>query len=133
MSGRVACRVVGKRSRRRATPEPKLEAPTTDYPSPHGDVLTLRGALSPNSRSEYARAADPSRARAAASREDVWARAVEFLFERLAVRWVISGVATEGEKPLLQRYRVASPDERRFVRDALREHCAEWFPDVKVP
>ncbi|MBI5105685.1 MAG: ester cyclase [Solirubrobacterales bacterium] len=127
--------LVGKRGRRRAGggPEPKLEAPTTDYTSPGGDVLTLRGALSPKTRAEYARAADPSQARAAASQEDVWARALEFLFERLVARWVVNGVPTEGSKQLLARFRVATPDERRWVRDVLREHCAEWFPDVKVP
>ena len=53
--------------------------------------------------------------------------------ERLAVRWEISGVATEGQKALLMRFRVATPDERRFVRDALREHLAENFPDLEAP
>ena len=124
---------MGKRSRRRGTAEPKLEAPTTDYTSPGGDVLTLRGALSPRTRAEYARTADPAQARAAASQEDVWARALEFLFERLVERWTVNGVPTEGAKPLLARFRVATPQERRWVRDVLREHCTEWFPDVKVP
>jgi hypothetical protein len=27
----------------------------------------------------------------------------------------------------------ASPEERAWVRDVLREHCAEHFPDVKAP
>jgi hypothetical protein len=124
---------MGRRSRQRGRTD-KLEAPTTDYPSPDGtQVLTLRGALSPKSRAEFARAADPAQARAAANTEDVRARALEFLFERLVARWTISEVPTEGAKPLLQRYRVATRDERAWVTDVLREHCAEWFPDVKVP
>lgn len=124
---------MGRRSRQRGRAD-KLEAPTTDYPSPDGtQVLTLRGALSPKSRQEFARANDPSAARAAANLEDVRARAIEFLFERLVAKWVISDVPTEGAKALLTRYRVATRDERTWITDVLREHCAEWFPDVKVP
>jgi hypothetical protein len=124
---------MGRRSRRRRADEPTLEAPTTDYTGPDGAVLTLRGALSPKSRQQYARTADPAQARAAATTEDVWARAIEFLFERLVARWVVHDVPTEGEAALLARYRVATADERRWIRDVLREHCAAWFPDVKVP
>src|ERR1044071_5851523 len=124
---------MGRRSRQRGRTD-KLEAPTTDYPSPDGEqVLTLRGALSPKSRQEFARAADPASARAAANLEDVRARAIEFLFERLVARWTFPGAPTEGAKPLLQRYRVATRDERVWITGVLREHCAEWFPDVKVP
>jgi hypothetical protein len=124
---------MGRRSRQRGRTD-KLEAPTTDYPSSDGaQVLTLRGALSPKSRAEFARAADPAQARAAANAEDVRARALEFLFERLVARWTIHEVPTEGAKPLLQRYRAATRDERTWITDVLREHCAEWFPDVKVP
>jgi len=96
-------------------------------------VLTLRGALTPKTRREYAKATDPAQARAAANVEDVRARALEFLFERLVVRWVVNGVPTEGARDLLARYRVASADERAWVTGVLREHCAEWFPDVRVP
>jgi hypothetical protein len=123
---------MGRRSRQRGRTD-KLEAPTTDYASPDGQVLTLRGALSPKSRAEYAKAADPAQARAAANVEDVRARAIELLFERLVVRWTISDVPTEGAKALLARYRVATRDERAWITGVLREHCAEWFPDVKVP
>ncbi|MCW2982482.1 MAG: hypothetical protein JWR63_52 [Conexibacter sp.] len=124
---------MGRRSRQRGRTD-KLEAPTTDYVSPDAEqTLTLRGALSPKSRQEYARAADPAQARAAANAEDVRARAIEFLFERLVARWVVNDVPTEGAKPLLARYRAATRDERTWVTDVLREHCAEWFPDVKVP
>ena len=75
----------------------------------------------------------PTLAGSPLSQEDAWQRAVEFLFERLAVRWTVNDVATEGPKQLLQRLRAATQAERRFVRDTLRAHCAEWFPDVHAP
>jgi hypothetical protein len=124
---------MGRRSRQRGRTD-KLGAPTPDYPSPDGEqVLTVRGALSPKSRQEFAKAADPAQARAAANVEDVRARAIEFLYERLVARWVVNDVPTEGAKPLLARYRAATRDERTWITDVLREHCAEWFPDVRVP
>jgi hypothetical protein len=119
---------MGKRGRARGRAE-RLEAPTSEYTSEGGDVLTLRGALTPKTRQEYA----ATFAGNLLSQEDAWQRAVEFLFERLAVRWEISGVPTDGQKALLMRYRVASQDERRFVRDTLREHLAEHFPDMEAP
>ena len=119
---------MGKRSRARGRAE-RLEAPTSDYTSADGAVLTLRGALTPKTRRQYAE----TFAGNLLSQEDAWQRAVEFLFERLAVRWEIAGVPSEGQKELLMRYRVASPDERRFVRDTLREHLAEHFPDMEAP
>jgi hypothetical protein len=119
---------MGKRARRRGAVE-KLTAPTTDHTSPDGDVLTLRGVLSPSARSEYAATLKGN----VLSQEDAWQRATELLFERLAVRWEISGVATEGQKHLLMRYRVGSPDERKFVRDALRAHLADHFPELTPP
>ena len=121
---------MGKRNRQRAR-EDKLVAPTTPYTSPEGDVLELRGALSPASRQEYAAVTAPGRA--AATQEDAWHRSVEFLFERLAVRWTIAGVDTVKQKELLARLRVASAAERAWVRDVLREHLSEWFPDLEAP
>ncbi len=57
---------------------------------------------------------------------------MEFLFERLAVRWELAGLPLEGQKELLGRYRMASADERRRVRQALDEHLRARFPDVSV-
>ena len=121
---------MGKRNRQRAREQPV--APTTDHTSPEGDVLTLRGVLTPATRGEYA-AVLAGEGRPAATQEDAWARGVEFLFERLAVRWVVSGVATERQRDLLMRFRVATPAERAWIRDVLRAHLAEWFPDVQAP
>lgn len=123
---------MGRRSRRRQA-LPALEAPEATYSSEQGGELVLRCVLTPRTRAEYARLGDPSQARPGASGEDVWHRRVEFLFERLAVRWTINGVPTRGPKPLLARWRAAGPEERAWVRDALRRHCAEWFPDVDAP
>jgi hypothetical protein len=68
------------------------------------------------------------------SQEDAWQRRAEFLFERLAVRWEIGGAEPlERQKELLGRYRLASADERRWVRDVLRRHLAEHFPDMEAP
>jgi len=112
--------------RRRAE---KLTAPSSDYSDAEGNVLTLRGSLTPATRREYAAVLSGS----PLSREDAWHRAVEFLFERLAVRWKIAGVPIERQRELLQRFRVASSQERAWIRGVLREHCAENFPDVQAP
>lgn len=122
---------MGKRNRQRAR-EDRLTAPTTEYADADGNVLELRGALSPASRQEYA-AVVGGPGRPAATREDAWHRAVEFLFERLAVRWTVAGVDTTKQKELLQRLRVASAGERAWIRDVLRRHLAEWFPDMEAP
>jgi hypothetical protein len=118
---------MGRRSRQRD--REKLAAPTAEYRDADGNVLTLRGALSPATRGEYAAV----RAGSPLSQEDAWQRSVEFLFERLAVRWEIAGVPVERQRELLARFRVASQAERAWVRDALREHLAEWFPEMEAP
>jgi len=119
---------MGKRARARGRVE-KLGAPESEYRSPQGDVLVLRGALTAKTRRQYHDVLHGN----VLSQEDAWQRAIELLFERLAVRWVVSDVPTEGQRELLMRFRVATQDERRFVRDTLREHVAEHFPDVEAP
>jgi len=57
---------------------------------------------------------------------------VEFLFERLVVRWEIAGLPLEDQKELLGRYRMASAEERRRVRDALAEHLRTRHSDVEL-
>ena len=122
---------------RRARNRDRLRAPSSDYADPDGNVLTLRGSLKPAARREYAQtlagAGSGSGGRAAATQDDAWQRAVELLFERLAVRWTIAGAPIERQRDLLARFRVASPAERAWVRDAIREHCAANFPDVDAP
>jgi hypothetical protein len=120
---------VGKRGRSRQ----RLSAPTSEYADGDGSVLVLRGSFTPAARVEYAHTLTGAGARAAATQEDAWQRAVELLFERLAVRWTIAGAPIERQRELLARLRVASPHERAWVRQTLREHCAEHFPDVHAP
>ncbi len=106
------------------------EAPTVARPSADGSaVLELRTVLTPKTRTQYAAVLHGN----TLSQEDAWNRAVEFLFERLVVTWTINGVPTTGHKDLLLRLRAATTAERTFVRNALRAHCAEWFPDVEAP
>jgi hypothetical protein len=106
----------------------KLHAPTAEYRDEEGNVLVLRGSLTPGSRREYA-----ATLAGGLDREDAWQRATELLFERLAVSWTISGIETNRQKELLARYRVASGGERHFVRDSLRRHVAEHFPELDPP
>jgi hypothetical protein len=128
---------VGKRNRRRAADrrqdDGKLVAPNSDYTDPHGAVLTLRGALSPATRREYAEVLAGASARPSSTQEDAWQRGVELLFERLAVRWSIAGAPIERQRELLQRFRAASTEERAWIRTVLREHCAEHFPEIHAP
>ena len=115
---------MGKRSRRRGAQDAARRA-ESEYRSAAGDVLVLRGAMTPATRREYAAAAAGS----PLSREDAWQRAVEFLFERLAVRWEIAGTEPiTRQKELLGRFRFATPDERRWIRDVLREHLGRALP-----
>jgi hypothetical protein len=118
---------------KRRTTRPRLKAPTAEYTDGEGNVLTLRGSLTPATRLRYARTLAGHEGSAASTREDVQQRATELLFEYLAVRWVIAGVPIERQRELLARFRLASPAERASVREALRTHCAEHFPDVEAP
>ena len=120
---------MGRRSRRQAKLAPALEAPSREYSDPEGNVLELRGSLTIGSRHAYAQALTAS----PLSLEDARQRAFELLFERLAVRWVMAGVASDSQKELLARLRIATPAEREWVRQTLRHHCAEHFPDVQAP
>jgi hypothetical protein len=108
----------------------RVKAPASEYTSPDGDVLALRGSMTPGTRREYADTLGGS----PLSQEDAWHRAVEFLFERLAVSWAVAGTdPLTKQKDLLARFRVASPTERAWIREVLREHLAENFPDLSPP
>jgi hypothetical protein len=120
---------VGRRARRGE----RLKAPSSDYTDAEGNVLSLRGSFTAGARREYAEASSGRGGRPADTVEDLSQRALEMLFERLAVRWEIAGVAIERQRELLARLRISSPQERAWIREALREHCAEHFPDVQAP
>jgi hypothetical protein len=115
---------VGRRHRQRE----KLAAPTSEYRDAEGNVLTLRGSLSPATRREYMNVLEGG-----LNREDAWQRALEFLFEHLAKSWTIAGLEIDRQKELLGRYRMANAGERQFVRDAMREHVGQNFPELAAP
>lgn len=115
---------MGRRHRQRT----KLTAPTSSYTDAAGNVLELRGALTPATRREYGEVLAGGR-----NREDARQRAIELLFERLAVSWTIAGLATTRQKELIGRYRMASAPERAFVLESLRAHAAEHFPELEAP
>jgi hypothetical protein len=117
---------------RRGRAQDRLRAPSSDYTDADGNVLSLRGSLTAGARREYAQTLASIGGRAATTQEDAWQRATELLFERLALRWSIAGAPIERQRELLARFRAASSQERAWVREALREHCAEHFPDVEV-
>ena len=124
---------MGKRARRRRreTGEQGAGAPafsTTDYTAPDGGALTLRDELSAGT----VRGLATLDAKPAASADDRWQRRVEYLFERLAVRWELAGLPLEGQRELLGRYRMASAEERRRVREALHEHLRTRAPEIDV-
>ena len=108
----------------------RLKAPAVEYRSADGDVLALRGAMTVGTRQQYREALGGS----PLSQEDAWHRAVEFLYERLAVSWAVAGVdPITRQKELLARFRMASGAERGWIRDVLREHLAEHFPELPPP
>jgi hypothetical protein len=115
---------VGRRHRQRT----KLVAQVSEYRDAEGNVLALRGSLTPATRRQYAEVLAGG-----LHREDARQRAIELLFERLAVSWAISGLSIERQKELLGRYRMASAPEREFVLDSLRAHVAENFPELEAP
>lgn len=123
---------MGKRNRRRAAEsrhEHEPSAGSSDYNDADGAVITLRGALSPGTRREYAQVLAGN----LLSREDARQRATELLFERLVLRWVIEGAPIEGQRELLLRFRAGTREERAWIQTVLREHCEEHFPDVQAP
>jgi hypothetical protein len=99
---------------------------TVDYTDPEGNVLTLRQSLSDRTIKKINK---PHR-KDASSAEDVWARRNEMLFEHLAVSWEISGLPLDDQKMLLGRYRMASSDEQRWVRETIDRHLEQHLPDL---
>ncbi len=114
---------MAKRGKRRAKRE---RAPTFDYTDPEGNVLTLRGELSPGT----VRKLRDRQQGAAASTEDEWRRRSELLFERLAVRWEIAGLPLDDQKLLLGRYRMADSETQRWVRRTISEHLERHIPEL---
>jgi hypothetical protein len=124
---------MGRRRRQRGQAGAPRAASST-YSDAEGNTLELRGSLSPRTRRGYARIASGADLAPGATREDAWHRSFEFLFEHLAVSWTIAGApALTRQAELLGRLRMASAPERAWLRERLREHCAEHFPDIAAP
>jgi hypothetical protein len=122
---------MGRRARRRAREEkrePRAPASTSDYSDAEGNVLTLRDELTAGTLRQL----EQLEAKPAASTEDRWQRRIEFLFERLAVRWELAGLPLEGQRELLGRYRMASSEERRWVRETIGEHLSARHPEIEL-
>ena len=109
-----------RRARERQAPA------TTDYRDAEGNVLTLRDSISAGTVDKLREPVGG----AAASRDDVWRRRTEMLFERFAVRWTIAGLPLSGQKELLGRYRLADEATRRWVREAIDAHLRRHHPEL---
>lgn len=112
--------------RRKQPRRGREKSPTVSYADPEGNVLVLRQSLS---AATIRKIGEPPSGHAA-SVEDAWARREEALFERLAVSWEVSGLPLEDQKMLLGRYRMASPDERAWVRRTIAAHLEEHLPEL---
>lgn len=120
---------MGKRGRKRGRETGTApDRSVSSYAAADGSVLTLRDDLTDGTL----RGLEQLDAKPAANAEDRWQRRVEYLFERLAVRWEVAGLPLEGQRELLGRYRMASPPEREAVRAALADHLRERFPAVEL-
>lgn len=121
---------MGRRSRQRSRAAGQDSAPAIEpsaYRDAEDNVLVLRASLSPSSRRRYA-----DTLAGGLDRDDARQRAIELLFEQLAVSWTIAGLELDRQKELLSRYRMASESERAFVLGSLRRHAAEHFPELEV-
>ena len=118
---------MGRKARQRAKQQAP-SAPVTEYRDADGNVLALRGALTPATRLLYTETLGGG-----LHPEDARARAIELLFERLVASWTISEIETSRQKDLLARYRMATAAEREFVLSSLRTHLAENFPELEAP
>jgi hypothetical protein len=115
---------MGKRRRRDRAPQP-----TSDYTDAEGNVLTLRDSVSAGT---VAKLQEPVGV-AASSREDLWARRTEMLFERFAVSWTIAGLPLTGQKELLGRFRLADQETQQWVRETVAEHVRRHHPELDQP
>lgn len=109
---------------------PKIKAPSVRYEGgPDGLAVELRAGLPLPARARYHEEIHDLRR----STDDSWQRGLEFLWEQLATLWDVNDAPITARKELLGRYRMASQDERRFVRESLRKHLAEYFPEMERP
>lgn len=111
---------------KRKSRKPRRKPPTAEYRDADGNALTLRCELSAATIGKLAERPGST----AASIDDAWQRREEALFERLAVRWEVAGLPITEQAMLLGRYRMASSEERRWVRETVARHLAEFIPEL---
>jgi len=116
-------------AKRKKPKRAKREIPTVDYRDAEGSVLTLRASLSVGTIAKIAERQGGE----AASRDDVWRRRMEMLFERLAVRWEIQGLPLTDQAMLLGRYRMADQETQQWVRETIAAHVREHIPGLPEP
>ncbi|MEH3053941.1 MAG: hypothetical protein PGN13_08035 [Patulibacter minatonensis] len=120
---------MAKKRAKRSQPE-RLKAPSIPYEGgPEGLVVDLRAGLPLPARARYHEELHDLRR----STDDSWQRALEFLWEQLGTRIAVHGAEIRARKELLGRYRMASQEERKFIRESLRAHLAEYFPEMERP
>ena len=114
----------GKKGKRKRD---KPNAAAIAYVDAEGNTLRLRRTLSSATIAKIGEmpAGD------AASIDDAYQRREEMLFERLAVSWEVAGLPLDDQKMLLGRYRMATPEERRWLRATIAEHVDTWLPALK--
>ena len=118
---------MAKRKQSKRRPKPPVESER--YTDPEGNVLVLRKGLS---LATVAKINQPPKSEAA-TLDDAWQRREELVFERLVISWEIEGLPLDDQKMLLGRYRMAGPDERRWVRATIAEHIDAWIPGLEPP
>jgi hypothetical protein len=118
--------MASKRKKPKRREREKPNAAATAYTDEHGNTLRLRQTLSART---IAKIGEPPSA-AAASIDDAWQRREEMLFERLVVDWEVAGLPLDDQKMLIGRYRMASPEERRWIRATISEHVEKWIPEL---
>jgi hypothetical protein len=114
-------------AKRRRDKRKRDSTPTEAYRDADGSVLTLRTDLSSRTISKIGEAP----VNQAASIDDAWRRRQELIFERLVVSWEILGLEPlTDQQMLLGRYRMASADEQRWVRETIEAHLRRFIPQL---
>jgi hypothetical protein len=114
-------------AKRRKDKRKRDSTPTEAYRDDEGSVLTLRAELSKGTIRKIGEAPVSD----AASIDDAWRRRQELIFERLVVSWAIADLEPLTEQAmLLGRYRMASPDEQRWVRETIDAHLRRFIPEL---
>lgn len=117
---------MAKKKRQSKQRPDRAKVSTSSYTDDEGNTLVLRDGLSPGSIAKV----QEQIGNQAYSVDDLWQRKVELIFERLAVSWEIAGLPLDDQKMLLGRYRMGTPDERRWVRETIEAHLEKHIPEL---